>query len=122
MAEFITSGGYDKHIRRMRIRYRRRRDLLVHALSTFDIGIGGLDAGLNMLLTLPDGAEHAVLQRAGEAGVSLQGLALMRHPLAGPEVPRPDGVIIGFGTPADHAFPAAVEALCNVLRASGLDR
>ena len=33
MAEFITSGGYDKHIRRMRMRYRRRRDLVVQALS-----------------------------------------------------------------------------------------
>ena len=122
MAEFITSGGYDKHIRRMRMRYRRRRDLLVQALSMFNITIGGLDAGLNLMLTLPEGAEHEVLQRAGEAGVALQGLSLMRHPLAGPEVPRPDGVVVGFGTPAEHAFPGAVEALCNVLGASGLGR
>jgi GntR family transcriptional regulator/MocR family aminotransferase len=122
MADFITSGGYDKHIRRMRMRYRRRRDLLVHALSAFDIGISGLDAGLNLLLTLPDGAEHEVLQRAGEAGVAFQGLSLMRHPLAGPEVPRPDGVIIGFGTPAEHAFAAAVDALLDVLKGSALAR
>src|SRR4029077_3577039 len=97
-----------------------RRDLLVQALSAFDIGISGLDAGLNLLLTLPDGAEHEVLQRAGEAGVALQGLSLSPHPLAGPEVPRPDGVIIGFGTPAEHAFGRAVEAVCGVLGASGL--
>jgi GntR family transcriptional regulator/MocR family aminotransferase len=122
MADFITSGGYDKHIRRMRMRYRRRRDLLVQALSAFDIGISGLDAGLNLLLTLPDGAEHEVLQRAGEAGVAFQGLSLMRHPLAGPEVPRPDGVIIGFGTPAEHAFAAAVDALLDVLKGSALAR
>jgi GntR family transcriptional regulator/MocR family aminotransferase len=122
MADFITSGQYDRHIRRMRTRYRRRRDLLVHALSAFDVGISGLDAGLNLLLTLPDGAEHEVLQRAGEAGVAFQGLSLMRHPLAGPEVPRPDGVIIGFGTPAEHAFAAAVDALLDVLRGSALAR
>lgn len=120
MADFIASGSYDKHIRRMRLRYRRRRDTLVDALGRFDIGIGGLNAGLNMLLTLPDGAEPEVVQRAGEAGVALQGLSLMRHPLAGSEVPRPDGVIIGFGTPPEHAFNAAVEALCDVLAASGL--
>ncbi|MCV7283575.1 PLP-dependent aminotransferase family protein [Mycolicibacterium flavescens] len=120
MADFIAGGGYDKHIRRMRLRYRRRRDTLVEALGHFDIGIGGLNAGLNMLLTLPDGAEPEVVQRAGEAGVALQGLSLMRHPLAGPEVPQPDGVIVGFGTPAEHAFNAAVEALCGVLAASGL--
>ncbi|MGV0849415.1 MocR-like pyridoxine biosynthesis transcription factor PdxR [Mycolicibacterium phlei] len=122
MAEFIASGHYDKHIRRMRLRYRSRRDRLVEALCGFDIGIGGLNAGLNMLLRLPDGAEPEVLQRAGEAGISLQGLAIMRHPLAGPEVPRTDGLIIGFGTPAEHAFDAAVEALCAVLTASGLAR
>jgi GntR family transcriptional regulator/MocR family aminotransferase len=120
MADFITSGSYDKHIRRMRIRYRRRRDTLVEALRPFDIGIGGLNAGLNLLMTLPDGAEPEVLQRAGEASVSIQGLSAMRHPLAGPEVPGPDGVIVGFGTPAEHAFAAAVDALCNVLTASGL--
>jgi GntR family transcriptional regulator / MocR family aminotransferase len=122
MADFIATGSYDKHIRRMRIRYRRRRDLLVEALSAYHIGISGLNAGLNLLLTLPDGAEQEVIQRAGEAGVSLQGLSIMRHPLAGPRVPAPDGVIVGFGTPAEHAFPAAVDALCGVLRASGLQR
>jgi GntR family transcriptional regulator/MocR family aminotransferase len=63
-----------------------------------------------------------VLQRAGEAGVAFQGLSLMRHPLAGPEVPRPDGVIIGFGTPAEHAFAAAVDALLDVLNGSALAR
>ncbi|SEH57745.1 transcriptional regulator, GntR family [Mycolicibacterium rutilum] len=120
MADFIASGNYDKHIRRMRLRYRRRRDTLVEALGRFDIGIGGLNAGLNMLLTLPDGAEPEVVQRAGEAGVALQGLSLMRHPLAGPDVPQPDGVIVGFGTPPEHAFNAAVEALCDILAASGL--
>jgi GntR family transcriptional regulator/MocR family aminotransferase len=50
----------------------------------------------------------------------VQGLSIMRHPLAGPQTPRPDGLIVGFGTPAEHAFPSAVEALCDVLKASGL--
>jgi GntR family transcriptional regulator/MocR family aminotransferase len=121
MADFITSGRYDRHIRRMRTRYRRRRDALVDALSGFDVGISGLSAGVHVLLNLPDGAEHEVLRRAGDAGVTLQGLSMMRHPLAGPELPNPDGVIVGFAAPAEHAFAAAVEALVGVLRASGLE-
>jgi GntR family transcriptional regulator/MocR family aminotransferase len=120
MADFISTGGYDKHIRRMRMRYRRRRDVLVDALSGFEVGISGLSAGVNLVLTLPDGAEHEVLRRAGEAGIALQGLSIMRHPLAGPEVPDPDGVIIGFAAPADHAFTSAVDALLGVLTACGL--
>ena len=91
MADFIGSGNYDRHIRRMRTRYRRRRDVLVDALAGFDVGIRGLSAGLQLLLTLPDGAEQEVLRRAGEAGVALSGLALLRHPLAGPEIPETDG-------------------------------
>lgn len=118
LADFIRSGGYDRHIRRMRNRYRRRRDTLVTALAGFDLGIGGLAAGVNMLLTLPDGAEPEVLRRAGEAGIALNGLSLMRHPQAGPDTPDPDGVIIGFGAPAEHAFGAAVDALCGVLSAA----
>ena len=55
MADFIGHGNYDKHIRRMRMRYRRRRDTLVEALSGFDVGISGLAAGVNLVLTLPDG-------------------------------------------------------------------
>ncbi len=115
LADFIDSGGYDRHVRRMRNRYRRRRDTLVSALAGFDLGIGGLSAGVNMLLTLPDGAEPEVLRRAGDAGIALSGLSIMRHPLAGPDTPDPDGVIIGFGGPAEHAFAPAVDALCRVL-------
>src|SRR6185503_14049951 len=86
MADFIASGQYDRHIRRMRARYRRRRDVLVDALTGFDVGISGLAAGVNVLLTLPEGREHEVLRRAGEAGIALQGLSRMRHPLAGQEI------------------------------------
>ncbi|AGB26329.1 transcriptional regulator with HTH domain and aminotransferase domain [Mycobacterium sp. JS623] len=118
MADFITSGQYDRHIRRMRVRYRRRRDILVDALTGFDVGISGLAAGVNVLLTLPDGSEHEVLRRAGEAGIALQGLSRMRHPLA--TLPTRDGIIVGFAAPAEHAFAAAVEALCGVLRDSSL--
>ena len=122
LADFISSGQYDKHIRRMRARYRRRRDALAAALSPFAVGVGGLAAGVNMLLTLPDGAEPEVLRRAGESGIALSGLALMRHPAAGPEMPERDGVIVGFAAPAEHAFGRAVDALRDVLHASGLTR
>lgn len=120
LAEFIASGFYDRHIRRMRMRYRRRRDALVSALAPFEVAVGGLAAGVNALVTLPDGAEPEVLRRAAEAGITVMGLSIMRHPLAGPAVPDRDGLVVGFAAPAEHAFPAAVSALCEVLRASGL--
>ncbi|GAA3049034.1 hypothetical protein GCM10020000_31860 [Streptomyces olivoverticillatus] len=33
LAEFITGGGYDRHVRSVRLHYRRRRDQLVAALA-----------------------------------------------------------------------------------------
>ncbi|OBK12679.1 PLP-dependent aminotransferase family protein [Mycobacterium asiaticum] len=122
MADFITSGQYDRHIRRMRAGYRRRRETLVAALSDFDVGISGVPAGLHLLLTLPDGAEQTVLRRAGEAGVAVAGLARLRHPLAAPDAPQRDGIVVNFGTPADHEFAAALGGLCDVLRDGGLAR
>lgn len=117
MADFITSGNYDKHIRRMRNEYRRRRDTLAHRLAPFApaVTISGLSAGLHLLLLLPDGAEHELLRRAAEAGIGISGLSRLRHPLAGPDIPRPDGVVVNIGTPARHAFAAAVDALCAVV-------
>ena len=94
MADFIVSGQYDRHIRRMRARYRRRRDALVEALADFKVGISGLSAGVNMLLTLPDGTEHAVLRRRGEAGIALNGLSMMYDPLATVRTrPHRDGIL-----------------------------
>lgn len=122
MADFITRRQYDRHIRRMRARYRRRRDALVAALAGFDVGVSGLPAGLHLLLTLPDGAEHVVLRRAGEADVALAGLSRLRHPLAAADTPHRDGIVVNFGAPAEHSFAAAVDALCGALRDSGLAR
>jgi GntR family transcriptional regulator / MocR family aminotransferase len=115
MADFISNGSYDKHIRKMRLNYRRRRDRLAEALAPFDVRIGGLSAGLHLMLELPGGSEAEVLRRAGEAGIALSGLAMLRHPDAGPDVPSSDGIVVSFGSPADHEFGRAVDALCRVL-------
>lgn len=117
MADFIVAGNYDKHIRRMRTRYRRRRDTLAQRLAPFApaVTVSGLSAGLHLLLLLPQGAEPELLRRAGEAGVGIAGLSRLRHPLADSSIPRPDGVVVNFGTPGEHAFAHAVDALCAVV-------
>lgn len=117
MAEFVSNGSYDKHIRKMRLAYRRRRDRLVTALAPLPVEIVGLSAGLHLLLRLPEGTEAEALRRAGEAGVAVSGLALLRHPDA--DGPAADGVVVNFGTPTEGAFDRAVAALCRVLSSLG---
>ena len=115
LAELINSGGLDRHIRRNRLRYRRRRDELVAALGTVPaIGVRGIAAGLHAVVDLPeDGPTEAeVVASLAADGVVVHGLGGYWHRPR----PRRPGIVVGFGTPAEHAFPAALTALTDGLR------
>lgn len=115
LAEFITSGAYDRHVRAARLRYRRRRDTLVDALAQHapDVHATGIAAGFHAVLSLPPGTEQTVVQAAAWQGLALHSLSFYRHEhaLADPM----DALVVGYGTPPDHAWAGAVEALCRVL-------
>ncbi|GAB4588062.1 MocR-like pyridoxine biosynthesis transcription factor PdxR [Nocardia sp. IFM 10818] len=115
LADFFTSGAYDRHLRRTRITYRRRRAQLVHTLATRapHIRISGIAAGLHAVLELPSGTEDSTLHAARRQGLALDGLTPYRHPAS--PMPTRDGLVIGYGTPSDHAFTPALEALCLAL-------
>ncbi|MFG2330422.1 PLP-dependent aminotransferase family protein [Streptomyces sp. NPDC048604] len=113
-ADLLESGAYDRHVRAMRVRYRRRRDQLVAALAERAPGmeVSGIAAGLHAVLPLPLGTEQAVLRSAAWHGLSVLGIDAFRHPSA----PRTrEGLVVGYGTPTDSAWPGALEALCRVL-------
>ncbi|MEU1483317.1 PLP-dependent aminotransferase family protein [Streptomyces sp. NPDC005752] len=114
LAEFITSGAYDRHVRAMRLRYRRRRDQLVEALGERapDIRVSGIAAGLHAVLELPEGAEQPVVQAAAWQGLALERLSRFRHREA---EPGRDGLVIGYGTPSESGWAGALDALCRVL-------
>ncbi|NGO78687.1 PLP-dependent aminotransferase family protein [Streptomyces sp. YC504] len=119
LADFLTSGAYDRHVRGMRLKYRRRRDELVRALAARapHIEVSGIAAGLHAVLELPPGTEQSLLRAAAWHGVRVQGLSFFRHPEA--TTPPRDGLVVGYGTPPDHAWAGALEALCGVLGTSG---
>ncbi|MET9799423.1 PLP-dependent aminotransferase family protein [Streptomyces sp. NPDC006368] len=114
LAEFIASGAYDRHVRSMRLRYRRRRDQLVAALAERapHIRVSGIAAGLHAVLELPPGTERSVIQAAAWQGLAVQGLDRFRHPDVGR---GRDGLVVGYGTPTDSAWAGALDALCRVL-------
>lgn len=122
LADFLNRGAYDRHVRAMRQRYRARRDRLVAALAVRapHVRATGIAAGLHAVLELPYSAdEFAVLDAAHRRGVALDPLSSGRHPAAPPLVtPRP-ALVVGYGTPPEHGYPAALEALCGVLAESG---
>jgi GntR family transcriptional regulator/MocR family aminotransferase len=113
-AEFVRSHRYDRHLRRMRALFRRRRDRFLAAL---DAGVPHLKvsrtrAGVHLVVELPDGGpgESDVLAVARQAGVGLFGLQPCWH-----GTPRSQGVMVGFGRPPEHAVDDAVHGLVHVL-------
>ncbi|WP_084740276.1 aminotransferase class I/II-fold pyridoxal phosphate-dependent enzyme [Cryptosporangium aurantiacum] len=116
LADFLRSGAYSRHLRRARLSYQRRRAALVAALADRapHVRVSGIAAGLHAVLELPDDTEEATVRAARSAGVALDGLRDYRHPDA--STPPRDGLVIGYGTPPGHAFPAALGALCAAIR------
>ena len=114
LAELIASGAYDRHVRRSRLVYRRRRDRLVAALRRHAprVRVSGIAAGLHALVELPDALdEETIVARAAERGLSLQGLGEYAH---GAHT-HPPALVVGYAKPPEHAFTGAVARLAAVL-------
>ncbi|MFG2723284.1 PLP-dependent aminotransferase family protein [Streptomyces sp. NPDC048416] len=114
LAQFIRSGAYDRHVRGMRLRYRRRRDQLVAALAERvpQVRVSGIAAGLHALVELPPGTERSVVQGAAWQGLALEGLAHFRNPQL---PPGRDALVVGYGTPPDSGWAGTLAVLLQVL-------
>ncbi|GGT25440.1 GntR family transcriptional regulator [Streptomyces purpureus] len=118
LADFVESGAYDRHVRRMRQGYRRRRDVLVGALAERvrvpGARVTGIAAGLHAVVELPAGSEGRVVELAAARGLAVEGLGAFRHPAA--VGVGPDGLVVGYATPPEYLYAEAVDVLCDVLR------
>ncbi|MBP2474488.1 GntR family transcriptional regulator/MocR family aminotransferase [Crossiella equi] len=118
MAELITSGRFDAHIRRTRTAYRRRREHLVSTLADLPLGGGltGISAGLHALLELPEGlALERELVAAGEReGIALEGLEPYWH-----SEPGRAGLVLAYSRVPAAQVRQSVTALEKLLRRSG---
>ncbi|MER7515303.1 PLP-dependent aminotransferase family protein [Streptomyces sp. NPDC126499] len=118
LARFVTSGGYDRQLRRCQRAYRERRDALVAALERHFPGteVSGIAAGLHVIARVPVdyGPTGRFLERARAAGVAL-------HPLEDYGTARPDDgavrLVIGYAhlSPADIALGVRLVAGAEAL-------
>jgi len=112
LADFIARGELDRHVRRMRARYRSRRAALLRALSDSlpAAQVSGVAAGLFALVLLPSGIqEQAVVTAAQGLGVGVEGLAT--HRLEG----GPAGLIVGYAGLPEPAIARRVALLAEVI-------
>ena len=109
-ARLLASGEVDRHLRRTRRDYRERRDRLVAALSARGFEVGGVAAGLHLLLRLPPGTdEAAVVERLAEQRIRIRGLA--SYSLS----PQPPALVLGYGRLPLAAIEAAVDQLASAV-------
>ncbi len=112
LADFLERGELDRHLRRMRPRYRARRDALVAALArelpAWRLG-PGIAAGLHVVALLPPEVDEAAfLAAAAEHGMRLHGLSWFQV------TPGPPGLVLGFGNASEPALERAVAQLARV--------
>jgi GntR family transcriptional regulator / MocR family aminotransferase len=119
-ADFLMRGELDRHLRRMRPVYRRRRDALLRVLAHRlpDFEPTGIAAGQHLVTWLPpDLDEAAVVEAAAPRGVGVYGVAPYRIDSQGP-----GGLIFGYATLDERLIEEGVEILAEVvgeLRLSG---
>ncbi|HKX70364.1 MAG TPA: PLP-dependent aminotransferase family protein, partial [Acidimicrobiales bacterium] len=111
-AELLASGEMDRHIRRMAVEYRRRRDHLVAAVTASLPGweVTGAAAGLHLVLHPPGGDDEALARQAQACGLDAR--ALSRYSLGSPRWP---GLVVGYGHQPPARLTAAIEALARAL-------
>jgi GntR family transcriptional regulator/MocR family aminotransferase len=113
LADLITRGEFDRHLRRMRPVYRRRRDALLTALAQRlpQLEPAGVSAGLHLVTWLPPHLDEAtIVEAAARAGVGIEGVTPYRI-----SHPGPAGLIFGYATVNEQAIAEGIDILARVI-------
>lgn len=111
VTDFITEGHFDRHLRRLREVYGRRRTILVQALHTHlgqQVRFVDEPAGLHIMLYLADRTqdEAQLVQQAASVGVRVQGGSWYHA-----ERPSPPSLLLGFTGLTEEAIVEGVQRL-----------
>lgn len=116
LAEFIESGLYTAHIRRMRLLYSKRRALLcqliIQAFGPQALNDFNDNAGLHLILHLPGEADDvAIAAHANARGILVR--ALSRYYVGDK---KRQGLLMGFASITEEQMPEAFERLMASVR------
>lgn len=120
LARLLERGGYDRHLRRQRRAYRRRRQIVIDVMESEVPGahVSGVEAGLHALVTLPPAmADDAVVEGAARRGVAIERL---RTFAATPQA-QPDALVLGYAALAEPTLRAGLAELVAAIEAQAGD-
>ena len=112
-ARLLRGGGYDRHLRRSRLAYRRRRDALLSAVTEFlptwqPIGVA---AGLHVVLRLPADLDDSVVSaRLADRGIHAPALSGYTRLGTFP------GLVIGYAATTPDRLRDAVREIAATVR------
>ena len=115
-ADFLARGEHDRHLRRMRVRYRARLEALVDALGREipDATVSGIAAGLHATAVLPGEYDERVIRaEAAARRIALETMLDYR-----PEGGDPPTLLLGYAQQAEPAIRAGVRELAQAVRAA----
>jgi GntR family transcriptional regulator / MocR family aminotransferase len=115
-AHFLASGELDRHLRRMRVRYRARRDALIAALAEElpEARVEGIAAGLHATVRLPEGDdERAIVEEAERRRVAIEVMSDYRS-----GTPSAPTLLLGYGQITEPAIRPGVAELARAVRAT----
>ncbi|MFI6788147.1 PLP-dependent aminotransferase family protein [Nonomuraea sp. NPDC050383] len=112
VATLLERGDLDRHLRRMRLEYARRRAAVVEILGPV-CRLRGDTAGLHVLAELPHGTIGRVAERAAERGVLLDVPERHWHTPGAPL-----GLVIGYGSASLPDVRRACHVLAELIRTS----
>ena len=116
LATLLTTGRYDRHLRRMRTVYAARRTALTGAFARHAprVRLTGLAAGFHAVAPLPAGADEAAVVAAARARrVGLHGIGDYR---GRPAAAAPPALVMGFGNVGERAIEPAIAAVSDLFR------
>lgn len=116
---FLGSGDLDRHLRRMRRVYARKREVLVHALLGAGslARVGGLEAGFHVHLELDPRVDAGTVARlAAERRVRVSSLA----PFYISDSPH-NGLLLGYGGLEPAQIVEGVRVLVEVMQSLEVD-
>ncbi|HEY2176876.1 MAG TPA: PLP-dependent aminotransferase family protein [Mycobacteriales bacterium] len=114
-ADFVARGEFDRHLRRMRPRYRRRRDVLLGALRERlpDVEPTGISAGMHVTTWLPaDLDEAGIIDAARQRSLGVYGVRPYRMSRTGRA-----GLVFGYGGLSERAIAEGIDILADVVAA-----
>ena len=109
--ELLRSGGFDRHLRHSRIRYRQQRRRLAARLAAAAPGlrVSGLDAGLSLCMRVDVPDDQALADALKAQGVACEALSYYH------QLPRPErGLVLDINATGERELDRVIARIAAV--------